>query len=102
MIRDAYAVVMDDEQNVFASLPKVRRFQIMTVLSMMWSAVFTAYVGSYIIFGPTVIAHLVVLLAIFFTADVFRRAEKETRHHRDAMRNNGDGTAMYDDMWGAP
>ena len=87
MIRDAYAVVMDDEQNAFASLPKIRRFQIMTVLSMMWSAVFTAYVGSYIIFGPTVIAHLVVLLAIFFTADVFRRAEKETMHQHDAMRN---------------
>jgi len=73
---------MDAEQNAFASLPKVRRFQIMTVLSVMWSAVFTTYMGSHLIFGPTVIAHLVVLLAIFFTADVFRRAEKETKHHR--------------------
>jgi len=76
MFREAYAVVMDDEQNAFALLPKITRFQIMTVLSLMWSAVFTAYVGSYLIFGPTVIAHVVVLLAIFFTADVFRRAEK--------------------------
>jgi uncharacterized membrane protein YdjX (TVP38/TMEM64 family) len=102
MIRDAYAVVMDDEQNAFASLPKVRRFQIMTVLSMMWSTVFTVYIGSHLFFGPTVIAHLVVLLAIFFTADVFRRAEKETRHHRDAMRNDRDGTANYGDDWGVP
>lgn len=102
MIRDAYAVVMDDEQNAFASLPKIRRFQIMTVLSLMWSAVFTAYIGSHLIFGPTVIAHLVVLVAIFFTADIFSRAEKETMHHRDAMRNERDGTAMYDDLWGAP
>jgi predicted Na+-dependent transporter len=102
MIRDAYAVVMDDEKNAFSLLPKVTRFQIMTVLSLMWSAVFTAYIGSYIIFGPTVIAHLVVLLAIFFTADVFRRAEKQFMHHRDAMRNKGDGTAMHDDLWGAP
>jgi hypothetical protein len=75
MIRDAYAVVMDDEQNAIASLPKTTRFQIMTVLSLMWSAVFTTFIGSHIIFGPTVIAHLVLLLAIFFTADVFRRAE---------------------------
>ena len=85
MIREAYAVVMDDEQNAFALLPKITRFQIMTVLSLMWSAVFTAYVGSYIIYGPTVIAHILVLLAIFFTADEFRRAEKETVHHHDAM-----------------
>jgi hypothetical protein len=101
MIREAYAVVMDDEQNAFALLPKITRFQIMTVLSLMWSAVFTAYVGSYIIYGPTVIAHILVLLAIFFTADVFRRAEKETIHHRDAMRNERDGTALHDDLWGA-
>ena len=102
MFREAYAVVMDDEQNAFALLPKVTRFQIMTVLSLMWSAVFTAYVGSYLVFGPTVIAHVVVLLAIFFTADVFRRAEKATLHHRDAMRNERDGTAYHDDLWGAP
>ena len=102
MIRNAYAVVMDDDQNAFASLPKVRRFQIMTVLSFMWSVVFTAFIGSHLIFGPTVIAHLVVLLAIFFTVDVFRRAKKETKHHREAMRNESDGTAKYDDLWGAP
>ena len=102
MFREAYAVVMDDEQNAFALLPKITRFQIMTVLSLMWSAVFTAYVGSYLIFGPTVIAHVVVLLAIFFTADIFRRAEKSTLHHRDAMRNERDGTAHHDDLWGAP
>lgn len=102
MIKNAYAVVMDDEQNAFALLPKVTRFQIMTVLSLMWSAVFTAYIGSHIVFGPTVLAHVVVLLAIFFTADIFRRAQKETRHHRDAMRNERDGTVMYDDLWGAP
>ena len=102
MIRDAYAVVMDEEQNAFALLPKVTRFEIMTVLSLMWSVVFTAFIGSHIVFGPTVIAHIVVLLAIFFTADVFRRAEKKIMHHRDAMRNKRDGTAMYDDLWGAP
>ena len=84
MIRHAYSVVMDDEQNAFALLPKTTRFQIMTVLSFMWSAVFTASVGSYLIFGPTVIAHLVVLIAIFFTADVFRRAEHKATRHRDA------------------
>ena len=77
MIREAYAVVMDDQKNAFFLLPKTTRFQIMTVLSVMWSVVFTAFIGSHILFGPTVMAHMVVLLAIFFTADMFRRAEKK-------------------------
>jgi len=102
MIRDAYTVVMDDEQNAFASLPKITRFQIMTVLSLMWSVVFTVFIGSHVLFGPTMIAHLFVLVAVFFTADIFRRGRQSTLHHRDAMRNKRDGTTMYDDIWGAP
>ncbi len=74
----------------------------MTVLSCLWSAVFTAWVGSYLVFGPTVMAHLLLLVAVFFTADVFRRAEKRPLDHREAMRDERDGTVLYDDLWGAP
>ena len=101
MIRQAYDLVMNDEQNAFSSLPKKTRFQIMTTLSFMWSAVFTVSIGSHMLFGPSVIAHVAVLLAIFFTADIFRRARGHAFHHRDAMRDPRDGTARYDDLWGA-
>lgn len=102
MLKDAYSSVMDDEKNALYALPKKTRFQVMTILSFLWSAVFTASVGSYIIFGPTMLAHLLVLIAIFFTADIFRRAEKQPLDHREAMRDRRDGTVLYDDLWGAP
>ena len=46
--------------------------------------------------------HAAVLIAIFFTSDIFRRARAQGLSHRDAMRNRGDGTVLYDDVWGAP
>ena len=46
--------------------------------------------------------HMAVLIAIFFTADIFRRARAQGLSHRDAMRNRGDRTVLYDDVWGAP
>jgi len=101
MLREAYDAVMNDDRNAMSVLPKTTRFQIMTALAFMWSVVFTVSVGSYMLFGPTVIAHLAILGAIFFTADIFRRAKSRASHHRDAMRNPRDGTALYDDVWGS-
>jgi hypothetical protein len=101
MLTNAYDVVMNDDRNPLSTLPKTTRFQIMTALSFLWSALFTVSIGAYMLFGPTVIAHLAVLVGIFFTADIFRRANDRTMHHRDAMRNPEDGTARYDDLWGA-
>ena len=102
MIRQLSQFVMDPEKNPLSALPKMVRFQYMLILSYFWSAVFTIWTGSYIVFGPSVVGHTALLLGIFFTADIFRRAHAEARHHRDAMRNPKDGTVLYDDMWGAP
>jgi len=74
MIRSTYAVVMDPERNPLAVLPKVVTFQLMTVLAWMWSAVFSLWVGSMAVLGPSIGAHMVLLLGVFFTADVFARA----------------------------
>ena len=102
MIRRLYAFVMDHEKNPLSTLPKMVRFQWMMVLSFMWSAVFTIWLGSTIVLGPTVLGHAVLLVAIFFTADMFRRAKQYSAvSHRDAMRNPRDGTVLYDDVWGA-
>ena len=102
MIKQAYNVIMDPEQNPLRALPKTVRFQYMLLLSYMWSGVFALWTGLTFVFGPTLFAHTVILLAIFFTADVFRYARLQARSPRDLMRNQSDGTALYDDMWGAP
>ena len=102
MIRQMYDVVMDPGKNPFRSLPPKVRFQYMMILSYLWSAVFTIWVGAPMLFGPVMIGHVAVLVAIFMTAEVFRRARKQALSHRDRMRDARDGTALYDDLWGAP
>ncbi|MEQ9642060.1 MAG: hypothetical protein RIM84_18700 [Alphaproteobacteria bacterium] len=102
MLRKLYALIMDENLNPLSRLPKMVRFQYMMILSFMWSTVFTLWIGSAMVLGPTVIGHVAVLIAVFFTADVFRRARAQAGHHRDRMRDGRDGTVLYDDVWGAP
>ena len=102
MFRQTYALVMDSRTNPFRSLPPKVRFQYMLVLSYLWSAVFTIWIGAPMMFGPTMLGHVAVLLAIFMTAEIFRRARAQAISHRDRMRDPRDGTVLYDDIWGAP
>ena len=97
-----YSLIMDPEQNPLRALPKTVGFQYMLILSYMWSAVFTIWVGSALAFGSSVVGHTLLLLGLFFTADIFRKASREVRSHRDAMRDPRDATVLYDDLWGAP
>lgn len=108
MLRENYDLIMDPNVNGLWRLPKMVRFQFMSVLAFMWSAVFTVWTGWISLFGPSAIGHMILLVGVFFTAEIFRRAnlrnppELRPVHHRDAMRNKSDGTALYDDLWGAP
>ena len=74
MLNKTYKLIMDDNTNAFNSLPKTVRFQLMTVLSYMWCAIFSAGIGSYFIFGTSVIFHTLFLAGLFFTASLFERA----------------------------
>ena len=100
MIRQSYNIIMDPEVNPLRALPKPVRFRLMAILALMWCSVFTVWTGWISLYGPSVIAHLVLLIGVFFTADIFQRAQRRTQHHRDAMKNPRDGTALYDDIWG--
>lgn len=107
MLRQSYTLIMDPEVNGLWRLPKIVRFQYMSILAFMWSGIFTVWMGSISILGPTLLGHSVLLVGAFFTADIFRRvqhsaASDQLAHHRDAMRNPTDGTVLYDDIWGAP
>lgn len=74
MIGTAYAAVMDPERNPLWTLPKMVRFQYMTVLAYMWSLVFCMYIGAIALIGPSIAVHTILLIGVFFTADIFRRA----------------------------
>ena len=82
MIRSLAAtwrLVMDSASNPLMRIPKMQRFQMMQVLAYMWSFVFAAWVGSAMVFGVGVVGHAILLIGVFFTAEVFRRARRNTQ-----------------------
>lgn len=75
MFRNYYNLVMNTETNGLAKLPNIVKFQLMTLLSFMWSIVFTLMVGSYLVLGPTMLLHVLFLLGIYFTSAVYKKAK---------------------------
>ena len=75
MFRNYYNLVMNSETNGLAELPNIVKFQLMTLLSFMWSIVFTLMVGSYLVLGPTMLLHVLFLLGIYFTSAVYRKSK---------------------------
>jgi hypothetical protein len=101
-MREVYEVVMNPELNPLRGLPKIVRFQLMSALALMWSIVFSVWSGMVALVGPSMAVHVLLLLGVFFTADVFRRATAKNRvDHRAKYRDPSDGCARYDDLWGA-
>ncbi|MEL6875594.1 MAG: hypothetical protein AAGM33_08955 [Pseudomonadota bacterium] len=97
--KESVAVVMDADRNPLRSLPPVQRFQIMTILSIMWTSIFCTAIGAWFLFGELVVGHIVVLAGILITANVFNNAKNSAKTYRDYPRD--DGSARYDDVWGA-
>ena len=92
--------VMDPEKNPLASLPAVPRYQIMTVLAMMWSFIFCAMFGWWMLFPYWVIGHILLLaMGAFFTNYTFKNANKPT--HRDLYRSQDGTHVVHDDIWGS-
>ena len=46
MILKYYKLIMDSRYNALSNLPVSTRFQLMSVLSWMWSAIFSIGIGS--------------------------------------------------------
>ena len=69
---DAITIVMDPEMNPLRSLPAIRRFQLMVILSIMWSTIFSAGFGAWYLYGELVVGHVLAITGIFITALTFR------------------------------
>lgn len=85
MVRYLYDLVMDPNRNPLRALPKMVRFQYMVILAYMWSAVFSIYIGTIALLGPSIAAHTILLIGVFFTADVFRRARARSLSYQRAV-----------------
>ena len=76
MIKNMYFLLMDSELNGLSKLPNVVKFQLMTILSFMWSIIFTLMLGSFLVLGVTMVLHILFLVGIFFTAEIFKKAKQ--------------------------
>ena len=93
-----YRAVMDSEMNPLRNLLPQRRFQIMVFLSIMWTTIFCAGAGAWMWYGELMVLHVLVAFGFLVTGLTFHRAE-QVATYRDHPRT--DGTARYDDVWGA-
>ena len=97
-MRRIYTTLMDPNESQLRALPPVQRFQIMTYLSIMWTTIFCLGTGAWVWYGTLVFAHVGLALGFLVTGVTFHSvAIKGT--YRDHPRR--DGTARYDDVWGA-
>ena len=93
-----YRLIMESERNPLRHLPPAQRFQIMVVLSFMWTAIFCACAGLWVWYGEIVAVHLLLALGTVITGVTFYQAGG-LRSYRDHPAE--DGAARYDDVWGA-
>tara|TARA_A100001037_G_scaffold304121_1_gene339934 strand:+ start:166 stop:459 length:294 start_codon:yes stop_codon:yes gene_type:complete len=96
-MRQIYDLIMNEEKNPLRRLPPAQRYQVMALLSVMWTTAFCVGIGSWTYYGEIMVLHIAVLTGISVTALTFRQVAITT--HRDKYRNS-DGTAKYDDLWG--
>lgn len=93
-----YRLIMDPDRNPLRRLPSIQRFQIMLYLSLMWTTIFCAAAGAWLWYGEIMVAHVLVAFGILVTGWTFTRVH-DVKTYRDHPL--ADGTARYDDVWGA-
>ena len=98
-MKQLFDLVMDPQRNPLRHVPPAQRFQAMLLLSVMWTTIFTAAVGIWYAYDELLVGHLLVLTGIAITAHVFRGGTAKRVTYRDCPRE--DGSARYDDVWGA-
>ena len=73
-------LLFDDSKNDLRALPKTVRLQILVVLSLMWSVIFTVMFWSYNVWGlvlsTSVIGHILVIIGVYFTMKSFQNARR--------------------------
>lgn len=95
---EIYRAIMDSNLNPLRNLPAAQRFQVMMFLSVMWTTIFCAVGGVWFWYGELMIAHLLVALGFVVTGITFHRANITATYRDQPLK---DGTARYDDVWGA-
>ncbi len=76
-VLSAWDAVMNEERNPLRHFPLMTAHMVMQVLAWMWSVIFSVAVGSYLMFGISVVGHVLIIAGVFATLAVFRHAERQ-------------------------
>ena len=83
-VYDCWNGVMDMDKNPLRHIPDTStRHLILQILAWMWCMVFSFYIGSFIIFGISAIAHVLLLAAIAITVMTFETAKRRPTFFND-------------------
>lgn len=75
IVKSSWDAVMDESKNPLRFFPLMTAHMVMQVLAWMWSAIFAVAVGSFMVFGVSLVAHVLIIAGLIATLAVFRRAE---------------------------
>ncbi|MDA0787632.1 MAG: hypothetical protein O3B37_15230 [Proteobacteria bacterium] len=78
---------MDPDLNPLSDPPRALRFQIIVVLSLMWTAIFSAMAGVWFFYDALVIMHLLAATGVLLTGATFRAA-RNALSFRDQPHGN--------------
>ena len=91
--------LMDAERNPLRNIPAMQRYQLMIMLAMMWSFIFCAMLGWWMLFPYWSVGHIALLsTGAFLTNYTFKI--NNTITHRDRYRSADNSHALHDDIWG--
>lgn len=96
---EAFRWVMDPRVSPLRHLAPAQRFQAMAVLGTMWTTIFCLGTSAWLYYGELLMFHLLLAFGTLMTGLTFRAASKRPKTYRDYPIE--DGTARYDDVWGA-
>ena len=83
-IYDSWNGVMNADRNPLRHIPDTStRHMVLQILAWMWCMVFSFYVGSFVVFGVSAIAHVLLLAAIVVTVTTFETAKRRPTFFND-------------------
>ena len=99
-IHDSWEGVMNMDKNPLRLIPDLQvRHLAIQLLAWMWCICFSLYFGSFVVFGFTAVAHIILIIAIVVTVAVFKNEEKRKYYHHDGTFKYEETAGKYEDIW---
>ena len=90
-MKDWYRVIMDPDRNPLSDLPRAQRLQIMVVLRLMWTTIFSAMAAVWFLFEALVILHLLAATSVMLTGATYQAARNALSFRDPPHSDNGWG-----------